>query len=274
MKPEERQAIEPALSALAQMGAPRYVIDDGPGPDETERTRPAVECIARADGSALAVEHTLIEPYDGFVADQMLTHERLGPVRALVKDVLPPGYVFDLTIEPGSAQSIRREHVNPLAAWLRRVIPQLSPPPNHWSESPSGLLDLPVRVYRWPIEPEMPTWAPPMRYRIGFDDKDIEAKTLRRCERALRAKLPKLEAARAEHGVQRTLLVLDNPDEQLTNPWRLNDVVRAITTSERLPAPDYVVVVGRTPDAQVMFSHVYRFDVAWLATAHMIVHQL
>ena len=50
-------------------------------PDETERHRPAIDAIARnAEGRTLAIEHTLIQPYEGERTDTQIFHQIFVPL--------------------------------------------------------------------------------------------------------------------------------------------------------------------------------------------------
>ena len=234
------------MAALAELGAPRYAIDDDDPPDKRERTRPAVDRLAHAGSSGIAIEHTLIEPYEGYVADQRLAHERLGPIRDAVRDDLPAGFVFDLTIEPGSAKAFRHAHVEPIVRWLREVIPTLGDSaPDHFRDSPPSV-DPSLRVYRWKLEDGMAA-EPAIRYLIGYDAAAMNQQALARCQRAMADKLPKLEAARDAHGVARTLLVLETFDFQMTNPWSLTDQLRGAIAGQQLDAPDDIALVTPRP---------------------------
>ena len=264
----EREVVEAALSAIASVGGPQYVIE-GPPPDEIERSLPDVDHIATADGARLAIEHTQIEPYELYLADQNLAHERLGPVRDLVTAALPDGFVFDLSIQPGAAKAIKARHVGPLADWIRRVVPDLRDPPNHWIETPAGVIDPPIRLYRWHIEEGMRS-EPRMRYRIGYDEAAMKEDAIRRCARAMSKKLPKLEAARARHGAGHTMLVLENADWEMTEPWSLGARIEHAVRDAELPAPDFLVMVSLAPGGTIGYAQLYRFDGDWLPRPKMI----
>jgi hypothetical protein len=65
-------------------------------------------------------------------------------------------------------------------------------------------------------------------------------------------KLPKLEDARTTLGVDRTMLVLENADYQLTDPWEVGVWMRDAIERDALPAPDVVVLVGIGPTSAVI----------------------
>jgi hypothetical protein len=81
-----------ALDTMARHGSPRFVLDQE-RPDEAVRHgRRAIDFLARSrNGTVLAIEHTRIEPYEGFLADWRLAHERLGraPSRSWSASALP-----------------------------------------------------------------------------------------------------------------------------------------------------------------------------------------
>ncbi|MBV8985090.1 MAG: hypothetical protein JO248_11695 [Acidimicrobiia bacterium] len=209
----------------------------------------------------MGIEHTRIEPYEGFIADWNLAHARLGPVRELLESKLPADSVFDLSFEPASATRISSRDSGRIADWIEAVAPALGRPPDHFAQCPDEICRGRLTLYRWPITGGVIT-TPQIRYRIGIDTAAAPTHLSTRCRRAMDAKLGKLDDARRKHHVETTLLCLESSDLQLTDPFGLADVLRA--AAEGHPVPDFVVLVMVGPDGEPFMSWTYRQPGRWL----------
>lgn len=251
-----------ALAALhAQLSAAFKRLRDRP--DETVRDEKAIDFLASGDaGQVMGIEHTRIEPYEGFIADWKLAHARLGPVRELLEAKLPIDSVFDLSIAAASAKRISSRNSGQIAAWVEAVAPSLGRPPHHFVECPVEICGERLTLYRWPITEGVIT-TPQIRYRIGIDPAAGPTHLSARCRRAMDGKLGKLDYARRKHQVETTLLCLESSDLQLTDPFGLAEVLRA--AAEGHPAPDFVVLVMVGPDGEPFMSWTYRQPGIWLS---------
>jgi hypothetical protein len=93
-------------------------------PDDNERTKPAVEAIAVDElGTTLAIEHTLLQPFDGERED---TTRFLLAVGTLEKDesLRLPGYCVYISFYVGSIpKGVKWSAINPaIREWLREHI--------------------------------------------------------------------------------------------------------------------------------------------------------
>jgi len=250
-----------ALAALRAQGSPVFA-REGDRPDEAVRDAKAIDFLASSGaGQVMGIEHTRIEPYEGFIADWNLAHGRLGPVRELLEAKLPIDSVFDLSFEPASATRISSRDSRQIAAWIEAMAPALGRPPDHFVQCPVEICGARLTLYRWPITEGVIT-TPQIRYRIGIDTAAASKHLSARCRRAMDAKLGKLDDARHKHHVQTTLLCLESPDLQLTDPFGLADVLRV--AAKGLPLPDFLVLVIVGPDGEPFMSWTYRQLDGWL----------
>jgi hypothetical protein len=250
-----------ALAALRAQGSPVFVREPV-RPDVTVRDAKAIDFLASsADGEVMGVEHTRIEPYEGFIADWNLAHERLGSVRDLLEGKLPAGSVFDVSFEPASATRISSRDSHRIASWIEATGPALGRPPDHFAQCPAEICGARLNLYRWPITEGVVT-TPQIRYRIGIDPATMSKSLRDRCRRAMDDKLGKLDDARSKHDVKMTLLCLESPDLQLTDPFGLADVLRLAT--EGHPPPDFLVLVMVGPAEDPFMSWTYRQRGDWL----------
>lgn len=263
-----RTSVEYALRILADhYGIDAHLHDDAP--DELERNRPSVDFAASAtDGLVVAVEHTLHEPYEGYLADEKLMYKRLEPVREALAPVVDVDFVLDLSIQPGTSRQLRTSAIDDLIAWAVATVPVLAAPPNHysdWLQPPKGPR---VRLWKWPrMHP-----GPPVRFRIDVDTSKMEEMSDMRTARALGDKLPKLEAARHDIGAAATVLVLESGDWQMTDHHFLGEKMRQGLTRTGLPVPDFILAVDTAFGDEPSFANVYRAAGVWLTPyAH---HQL
>ena len=257
-----------ALGALARQGSPRFALDDERPDEKVRHGKKAIDFLARTnDGRVLGIEHTRIEPYEGFLADWTLADERLGEVRDLLVGRLPTDSVFDISIEPASATRISRRNAQVIADWIEHTAPKLGQrPPGHFAVSPDDLFGPPLTLYRSLLTEGVPA-QPQVRYRIGVETGRTGETLVDRCRRSMEEKLPKLEEARDAHGATWTLLCLESSDFQLTDPFGLAGVLK--NAAEGLPSPDYVVMVLVGPDDVPFMSWTYRESGQWLDRPHL-----
>jgi hypothetical protein len=95
-----------------------------------------------------------------------------------------------------------------------------------------------------------------LQYRLAYAPEDrrfgvarwspgkTESERRRRLERALGDKTPKLTAVKAKGSADRSILVLEDADIALSNPWLVRDAIAEIEMATT--APDWTVVVATT----------------------------
>jgi hypothetical protein len=255
----DKDATEFALEAVAYRGFGEFVLS-GERPDEKVRDRPAIDFVARtADERLLAIEHTSSEPYEDFLADWRLFHERLGEVREQLVGRLPEDSVFDIVLPPAAASRVRSRDAEAITNWIAAAAPGLGLPPHHSATVPSKISSAPLTVRRWNREGPQ---GPQVRYRIGADPEALAQQSRARVRRSLEDKLPKLESAKTAHAGPLTLLCLESPDLQMTDAFGLLDTLRIACGD--LPEPDFLILVMVGPDEQPFMSWTYREPAGWL----------
>jgi hypothetical protein len=164
-----RDVVVFALRALGQTTAQTYELDER-RPDDVVRDRPAIDFTATGGGRRVGIEHTLIEPYEGYFVDVLKAEERLGDVRRRLEGLLAAGSVYDLTFGPGAVAARRSAESDEIAAWVLEVAPTLPEGgpgrSGHWAASPPGRFRADLVLYRWPRTHP----GPQLRYRVGLRD--------------------------------------------------------------------------------------------------------
>lgn len=185
----ETEVADFALSALHAHGRPLFV-REAARPDEVVRDAPAIDFTTTSGDSIIAIEHTRGEPYEGFLADWNLTHQRLGPVRDLLARRLPDDSSSHISIAPASANRITTKHVDGIVEWIAEQAPTLGSPSmrTHFAHSPPELCPAVLTIYRWPYQEGEPR-DPGVRYRIGVEPDKLKDQIRARYRRALADKL-------------------------------------------------------------------------------------
>jgi hypothetical protein len=171
-------------------------------PDEENRQTPAVEAVASdPNGDTVAIEHTIIQPFEGERIDSNRFMKVFGPLEGC-PDLMKPGYNVDIVVKVGAiatgvnwgaAAEAVREH-------LRRAIPSLGEVDK--LEPISGLpFALTVRLM---IQAHGPTEDD----HVWVSRSDIPASLRQVVRTALMRKLPKLLAQNAN----RRILLLEQAD--------------------------------------------------------------
>jgi hypothetical protein len=260
----ERLAVEHACGALGRYLDTVFRVEEE-RPDRRARDREAIDFTAtNPGGQVLGIEHTLVEPYEGQIADMNTAEERLGEARRRLEGHLPEDSIFDIAFRAGSASRIRSREAPAVAEWIEEVAPSLSiGRPGHSGHaitSPEGRFAVALTVRRWPRQ--LP--GPQVRYRIDVDTERNEDNARPRVEKALAKKLPKLEASRSDLGARWTMLCLETDDWQMTNPWILGGLLRG--ASNEAPLPDHIVLVMDAPGAGPSMTWLIRVSREWLAS--------
>ncbi len=208
-----------------------------------------VELTFRLGGRLYALEHTGIEPFDGFMKHQNRSHDLFRPLetgaaQALGK-FLAPGVVIEMHIpvdafagrkirEIGALQAILIEHVRVTAPTL---------PVRRYGDcrgtlvraQPSGL----------PFEVALVRFDGPHKLPGRFQLKHLAGSGQQRTPRIQRAcedKFPKLAVWRRSENAH-TVLVLEDNDVQLTNQSIVADVFLPIARA-RHDAPDETYMIS------------------------------
>jgi hypothetical protein len=171
-----------------------------------------------------AIEHTVIEPFDGFMAHQNRATELFAPLEKAISDVLIPmladGAVIELHLPHDALTELKpmelRKAQSVLTEWVCRNAMTLTPKSyadykgSSLKAQPDGV-SFTVSLHRFDgISARMP------RFQLKHLAPSSTKSRATRLERACAKKFPKLNAWK--HSDQaRTILVLEDNDIQLTN---------------------------------------------------------
>jgi hypothetical protein len=196
----DQQLVSYFLSALnRQYGSSYRVVR---WPDENNRQTPAVEAVASdASGETVAVEHTLIQPFEGERLDTERFMRVFGKLEGNV-DLIKPGYNVDVIVRAGAIPTGLKWEATAdrVLKHIQKIIPVRGE--GRTDESIEGLpfaLSITLGVSSHDLPEEDHVWV--SRYE-GPD-------TLKQVVRiALERKLPKLVAEKAS----RRILLLEKAD--------------------------------------------------------------
>ena len=252
-------------SILRYLEARHNVVRQNVERPETENHPDPVELTFALGEQIYALEHTRIEPFEGYLALNAQAPEFVGPIQNSLQNTLPDG-CFEMHIPFNAVrglnclrlQSIQRTIID----WVN--LTALSIPVRRYDEyigdiAPSQLegVPFPVILYRFETFPKIPRFS---IKHIVADDVDSRIERMRR---ACDAKFPKLDAWRRKEGA-RTVLVLENLDIQLTNQSLVAEAyLQLALVAANRPDETYLVMTCMDPwcawpilvDAQSYFDN-------------------
>jgi hypothetical protein len=171
-------------------------------PDDENRQIPAVEAVALdANGGTVAIEHTLIQPFEGERIDSNRFMKVFGPIEGCT-DLMKPGYNVDVGVKVGAIPSGVKWDVvaEGVREHLRKTIPSLGE-----VDKLESILGLPFALnVRLTIQAHGQTEAD----HVWVSRSDIPASLKQVVKTALSRKLPKLVAENAN----RRVLLLEQAD--------------------------------------------------------------
>jgi hypothetical protein len=244
----ERGIVRLGVEAVCQQWG--YVLEDLTFPeDEVPQPPHPLDGIAATSGPTIAIEHTLHQSFP----NEMTTVSRFRPLMELARSMsgsLPGPGRYQLNVAAETLEGKKHADLKRIESWIRAVAPTLTAstgsvsPTNVASAGPPEL-PFEVQLLRFECPQELDG-----RLDVGtpIDLDALPGRTAEEMRRALHKKLPKLEAHRPE-GEGRTLLIFENQDIQLPNPFTIASAVHtALDELSTLPPPDAVVVVHAIGD--------------------------
>jgi hypothetical protein len=222
--------------------------------DEGNHTSPdaRVEMTFWLGDQFYAIEHTGIEPFDGFMEHQNRAPALFRPLEAEITAALAPVLTSGVMIEmylPVDAfngrkmAEVRTIHAG-LVNWARITAPTL-PVGGHYQGQPVSAQPVGVPFSVSLVRFDGFTFPRPFQLR-HITPGDEEARILR-VQRACEKKFPKLAIWRQSDNA-RTILILESNDVQLTNAPKVTDAFLPIAKA-RPDAPDetYMVATCMSP---------------------------
>jgi hypothetical protein len=238
---------------------------------EKENHQFPVDLTFRLGNQLYALEHTLIEPFEGHVRMEAQTERLFAPITNALKDSLGTDALFELNLpiyaldgRKGAELSAIQQAV---VTWVKETAPTI--PKREFPDykgniagpaRPSGVqFDLVLVRYEPPI-------VPGKHFQIRHTVDDIEKRRSDRMKTAIDKKFPKLAGWKASDGAK-TILVLEQNDVQLTNSSIVADTYLPLAQA-RTDRPDetYLVASCMGPPAWWMWPILIRnrsyYDIA------------
>jgi hypothetical protein len=250
----ERKACDAVARSLEDLASAKRSNAHSP---EDDKVGPPVEYVFDLGSQKYALEHTIVEAFDGQIRTDVDFASFIAPITLALDQKLPPPGKFDLcfSIHPSkgmNAKAIAKTQAN-IIAWVEKNAAELhaehpdqpdrrQKPRGHRS-SRKGVIDgvelLLTRETGW----WMPDRAKGRLFLIRFAPKDHEALRPVRLKKAADAKLLKLNRWKT-HGA-RSVLVLENGDMALSNHGVILDGIEDAFKGRADP-PDEVWLVDTT----------------------------
>ena len=213
---------------------------------EDEHHAAPVELVCNIGNQLFAVEHTSIEPFGGLIRLNNQAQHLFDPITAAIAAVVPTDEVYELAIpalamQGKSGREVRRIQ-EALIAWIKQTAPSL--PKRRYVDygTPSPPINLPnvpfpVQLYRFEgIVPGFNRLQ--IRHAVTGDPETMREERIRQ---ACDGKFGKLASWKKDAGA-RTILLLENPDIQLTNSTRVAETFLSIAKG-RPDRPDETYLI-------------------------------
>lgn len=230
-------------------------------PDEKEREAPAVDAWFNDGVGHIYIEHTLIEPFPGQLADDIRLNDFFGEFVQRFENSLPTPRYYVIAVTAGAIDGLTnakaQQAMDRLEEWVREMAPDLEP--HGLGRKGAAVLNPPaspfgVWLFRW----DNGACEEGRLFHGRATPEDVQPDRVERIGSALDAKCWKLEASRTPGSV--TVLLLETADIQTTDP---SSVARAsyLAVRQRLeqsdergpfPVPDIVLTVDAFDSLEVV----------------------
>jgi hypothetical protein len=207
-----------------------------------------VEMTFRLGDQLYALEHTGIEPFEGFIEVNNEADRLFEPLRQSLTGALDPAAAFELTIRLHALRGrrmndIRKRH-DALRQWVLDTAPTLPKRPYgdlRCGHANGTVIDMPVTLRRWDC------MGFPGYFMIRHLVPKIEESRAARMTRACAKKLPKLDAWRRD-AKARTILVFEENDLQTVNvPLVCDAYLEAVRDRADIPDETWLVSTQHDP---------------------------
>jgi hypothetical protein len=207
-----------------------------------------VEMTFRIGGQLYALEHTGIEPFDGFMEMNNEADRLFEPLRRSLTDALDSASAIELTIQLHALHGrrmndVRKRH-DALRKWVLETAPTVPKRPYgnlRGGQADGTVMDMPVTLRRWD------SMGFPGYFMIRHLVPKIEESRAGRMARACDRKLPKLDVWRRD-AKARTVLVFEENDLQTTNvPLVCDAYLEAVEGRSDIPDETWLVSTQQDP---------------------------
>jgi hypothetical protein len=218
---------------------------DVQSPESVNHIHP-VELTWRLGPQLYALEHTGIEPFEGYLRLDAEAQRHFGPIKAAMENAAPTEHI-ELYVPVGAMQNRSKAEIAQIQAaliqWTRDLVHTMKigryadyGRGNHWVSVPG--VPFQVQLFRFESLVAGKGRASIVHSVRGDLDRDRTARVGRACEK----KFPKLAAWKRNSGA-RTILVLEENDIQLTNYAIVADTYIPLASS-RDDRPDETYLVS------------------------------
>jgi hypothetical protein len=211
-------------------------------PDNVNRTDPAIDLIAMGDVGAIAVEHTVLETFQGQITDNVRFQQLLGDMTDRIGVTLPtPGH-YHLAVPVEAVAGIKPTDTvqEAIETWIRDKAATLPIPriPPKEKNSVAGVppdAPLPMVLRRLHDGPQGVVWF------LRATPEELAELSVLRAMTALQHKAKELEAYRSQGAT--TVLLLEIQDFVLTNAAAVATAVEEAARRFGGPLADLIVAV-------------------------------
>jgi hypothetical protein len=227
---------------------------------EREHREAPVEIVCDVGSQLIALEHTGVEPFEGYMRLQNDARTHFRPLEVLISKSLSPSDYVLLDMPLKATEGLRGKELAKVQTALAAYVLATAPTLPHADDDRLGQTIHRAQPPGVPFEFTLQRWSRDWHattFQIAQAVKgDLAALRRERIERACRKKYPKLAAWRASGA--RTVLVLEDNDVQLTNESLVADAVLSAERTIDCVRPDEIYLVTTFNDP--WYGHVVRID--------------
>jgi hypothetical protein len=228
-------------------------------PEQDHHVAP-VEIVCDIGARRFALEHTGVEPFEGFIRLQKDATTHFRPLEDRIAPSIPQSEYVELHMPLKATEGLRGKELakvqNALAEYALATAPTLPiAREGRYAEvihraRPPGV-PFEVTMHKWPR-----SWHAPWFAIVQTLSGDKEAMRRARIERACKKKYPKLAAWQSKGA--RTIMVLEDNDTQVSNESLVADALLSAEKKSSVNLPDEVYLVTTYND--IWHGHIIRID--------------
>jgi hypothetical protein len=206
---------------------------------EAEGHPAPIDLVCMIGHRLYAVEHTIVEPFPGHLEASERARRYFPRIQSAIAGDVPQDELWELYIPTTALQGRRGSEVrriqDALIVFIRQTTPTLPKRP-FGRPQPASRFNVP----NVPFAVGLHRLVTAGRFQFGLIHRDAKRTREERVRQACDAKFGKLAAWKADGA--RTVLLLENPDLQLTNPMMVADAFLPIAIP-RADRPDETYLI-------------------------------